>query len=111
VRLLLDEMYPRRLAEELREAGHDVVGVVERPELVGRPDVEIAGWARDHQRVVVSENVVDFVSLGASERGGLLLLNARRWPRTPQALDTIRAAIDGWLRKPHDERVATVEWL
>jgi predicted nuclease of predicted toxin-antitoxin system len=57
VRLLLDEMYPRRLAEQLRDAGHDVAAVVERPDLVGRPDVDIARWARERQRVVVTENV------------------------------------------------------
>jgi predicted nuclease of predicted toxin-antitoxin system len=63
VKLLLDEMYPRQLAERLRNGGHDVVGVVERGDLVGRPDLEIARWAREQERVVVTENVVDFVSL------------------------------------------------
>ncbi len=36
MKLLLDEMYPRRLAEQLRAEGHDVVAVVELPDLVGR---------------------------------------------------------------------------
>lgn len=38
MRLLLDEMYPGRLAEQLRRAGHDVVGVVERAELTESHD-------------------------------------------------------------------------
>jgi hypothetical protein len=111
VRLLLDEMYPAKLAEQLREAGHDVVGVVERPGLVGRPDAEIARWARGQGRVVVTENVIDFASLDAAEHGGVLLLNARRWPRTPRGLARIRAAIDAWLRGRREGDSATVQWL
>jgi predicted nuclease of predicted toxin-antitoxin system len=48
VRLLLDEMYPRRLAEQLRDSGHDVVAVVEVPDLVSREDAEVVRWARTH---------------------------------------------------------------
>ena len=67
VKLLLDEMYPRRLAEQLRADGHDVVAVVELSDLVGRPDV--TRFARESGRVVVTENVVDYARLdaGASE--------------------------------------------
>jgi hypothetical protein len=111
VRFLLDEMYPRRLAEQLRDAGHDVVAVVERPDLVGRPDVDIARWAREQQRVVVTENVVDYVSLDERQHARLLLLSARRWPRTPRGIDRIRAALDAWLTEPHDAQAAIVEWL
>ena len=111
MRLLLDEMYPRQLAEQLRDAGHDVVGVVERSDLVGRPDLEIAHWAREQDRVVVTENVVDFVSLDASDRGGLLLLNARRWPRTAGGLGRIGAALQDWITRPRDPATFTVDWL
>lgn len=111
VKLLLDEMYPRRLADQLRDAGHDVVAVVERPELVGRPDEEIAGWALDHQRVVVTENVADFLALGAQGHAGLLLLNARRWPRTPGGLRRIYSSLDSWLKSARDRDSVVLEWL
>ena len=111
MRLLLDEMYPRQLAEQLREAGHDVVGVVEQADLVGRPDLEIARWAREQDRVVVTENVVDFVALDAGDHAGLLFLNARRWPRSPQGIGRIRAGIDVWLADSHEKDLATVQWL
>lgn len=111
MKLLLDEMYPRRLARQLRDAGHDVVAVVERPELVGRPDEEIAGWALDHRRAVVTENVADFLALGTQRHAGLLLLNARRWPRTPGGLERICSALDSWLKSARDREPVVVEWL
>jgi Domain of unknown function (DUF5615) len=117
VKLLLDEMYPRRLAEQLRAEGHDVVAVVELPDLVGREDAEVAGWAREHGRIVVTENVVDYATLEVDEHAGLLLVNARRWPRTPSSLPRLSAALRAWLeaRTGRDERtpraVGLVEWL
>jgi hypothetical protein len=111
VKLLLDEMYPQRLAEQLRDAGHDVLAVVERPELVCRPDEEIAGWARDHQRVVVTENVADFLGLEAQGHAGLLLLNARRWPRTPSGLGRICSSLDSWLKSAGNRDSVVLEWL
>jgi hypothetical protein len=110
VRLLLDEMYPRRLAEELRSAGHDVVAVVELPELIGRPDADVAHWARDEGRVVVTENVADFASLDVTDHGGLLFVNARRWRRTRSALPRLTQALDTWLGRRGDA-APVVEWL
>ena len=97
MKLLLDEMYPRRLAEELRAEGHDVVAVVELPDLVGREDAEVARWAREHGCVVVTENVVDYAPMDVDEHAGLLLVNARRWPRTPSGLPRLLPALRSWL--------------
>ena len=97
MKLLLDEMYPRRLAEQLRAEGHDVVAVVELPDLVGREDAEVARWAREHGRVVVTENVADHAPLDVDEHAGLLLVNARRWPRTPSGLPRLLTALRSWL--------------
>jgi hypothetical protein len=117
VKLLLDEMYPRRLAEQLRAEGHDVVAVVELPDLIGREDPEVARWAREHGRVVVTENVVDYAPLDVDEHAGLLLVNARRWPRTPSGLPRLLAALHSWLEARTDgddssERgTGLVQWL
>jgi hypothetical protein len=114
VRLLLDEMYPRRLAEQLRAAGHDVVAVVEVPVLVAREDVEVARWARETGRVVVTENVIDYAPLDLDAHAGLLLVNGRRWPRTPSGLPRLLVALRSWLdaRTGDDEaRRGVVEWL
>lgn len=109
MRLLLDEMYPRRLAEQLRADGRDVVAVVEIPDLVGRPDAEVVLWAREQSRIVVTENVADYATLGPAERVGLLLVNARRWPRTPVGLPRLGAALAAWLAADDDQ--GGVRWL
>ncbi|MDK3256594.1 DUF5615 family PIN-like protein [Blastococcus capsensis] len=113
MRLLLDEMYPRRLAEQLRAEGHDVVAVVELPDLVGHEDADIARWARQNRRVVVTEKIVDFAPLDVEEHAGLLLVNARRWPRTPSGLPRLLAALHA--RPGVDDRsrrsAGLVEWL
>ena len=116
MRLLLDEMYPRRLAEQLRAEGHDVVAVVELPDLLGQEDAEVARWARDEGRVVVTENVVDFAPLDLDSHAGLLLVNGRRWPRTPSGLPRLVTALRAWLdaRTGDDgsrRGVVLVEWL
>jgi hypothetical protein len=111
VRLLLDEMYPRLLAEELRDAGYDVVAVVERPDLIGRSDLDIVRWALDDRRVVVTENVVDFAVLDAADHAGLLLVNARRWPRTAAGRGRLRDALAAWLDRPRDEKHYLLDWL
>ncbi len=97
MRLLLDEMYPPRLAVQLRADGYDVVAVVEFPELVGRADAEVARWARESDRVLVIENVVDHAPSDVEAHAGLLLLDARRWPRTPSGLPRLLTALRSWL--------------
>ncbi|SFP89163.1 Mut7-C RNAse domain-containing protein [Geodermatophilus dictyosporus] len=114
MRLLLDEMYPRRLAEQLRAAGHDVVAVVELPDLVGREDVEVARSAQETGRIVVTENVRDYAPLDLDAHAGLLLVNGRRWSRAPSGLPRLLAALQAWLdaRAGGDEaRRGVVEWL
>jgi hypothetical protein len=117
VRLLLDEMYPPRLAVQVRADGYDVVAVVELPDLVGREDAEVTRWAREHGRVVVTENVVDYAPLDAEAHAGLLLVNARRWPRTPNGQPRLLTALRTWLRAhagpgyAADSGAGLVEWL
>ncbi|MFT3851735.1 MAG: DUF5615 family PIN-like protein [Ilumatobacteraceae bacterium] len=62
MRLLLDEMYGERLAELLRERGHDAVHVRDVG-LGGVPDVDVLRHAADERRTLVTENAVDFVPL------------------------------------------------
>ena len=117
MRLPLDEMHPRRLAEKLRTEGHDVVAVVELPDLVGREDAEVARWARESGRVVVTENVVDYASMDVEQHAGLLLVNARRWPQNPSGLPRLLTALRVWLgarpgeNTPTSQGVGLVEWL
>lgn len=111
MRLLLDEMYPQRLAKSLRDAGHEVVAVLERVDLRARPDADVARWARDHGHVVVTENVADFTALARDEPVGLLFVNGRRWPRSPGGLARLEVALDQRLRGRSAGEVETVDWL
>ena len=111
MKLLLDEMYPRRLAEQLRSDGHDVIAVVELDELVGRPDIEVAHVARDQGRALVTENVVDYAPLDLSEHAGLILVNASRWPRTPKGVPRLRQALRARLEDRPSPGPGLVEWL
>ena len=70
MRLLLDEMYPSALAEQLRNNGHDVSAITERPELRSLSDADVFATAQHERRAVVTENIADFVPLveGADQR-------------------------------------------
>lgn len=87
MRILLDEMYPPAIAEQLRARGHDVEAVTERSELRALPDEEIFAVAQDEHRAVVTENVVDFLPIAdrREARGtphhGLILVDPAKYRR------------------------------
>jgi predicted nuclease of predicted toxin-antitoxin system len=62
VRLLLDEQFSHRIAEALRANGHDVRATDELG-LNGAPDEELLVIALDQGRVLVTNNVADFVPI------------------------------------------------
>jgi predicted nuclease of predicted toxin-antitoxin system len=70
VKLLLDEMFSPAIADHLRQSGHDVVAVKERPDLVQRADSYVFDAAQAEGRVVVTENVRDFRQIAQEESGG-----------------------------------------
>jgi predicted nuclease of predicted toxin-antitoxin system len=120
VRLLIDEMWPTTLAEELRRRGHDVVAVTERPDLAHRSDDVIFDHAGKEGRVVFTENVPDFVPLatGLLSTGGafpgLLLTSNAAWPRgNPRTLGRVVRALDTFLSAhPSDTALqGRIEWL
>ena len=59
MKLLIDEMYPRVIARELRARGHDATSVHEAPGR-GTLDEEVFDHARSEGRAVVTENVRDY---------------------------------------------------
>ena len=59
MKLLLDEMYPSRIADELRTRGHDVLSVDQAPGS-GTPDEDVLEHARSEGRALVTENVRDY---------------------------------------------------
>lgn len=119
MKLLLDEMYPPRLAEELRRRGHDVVAVEERPDLKGMEDEPLLIAATSEDRVLVSENVADFpeivATLGAERRShsGVILVASRTFPRTERGFGQLVRALDAHLERLGAEQTVRdgLHWL
>lgn len=92
MRLLLDEMHSPEVAARLRAKGYDVVAVAEEPDLRGLDDDSVLAVAALDGRVVVTENVDDFVRLSkrwaADEQAhaGIVLTTDKRFPRSDKEL-------------------------
>jgi len=91
-RLLLDEMYPPRLAQQLRSHGLDVDAITEQPALLGTSDPAILELATAQSRILFTNNVKDFMPLhtqwGAIGRqhAGLLLVSSKAFPQARGSL-------------------------
>lgn len=92
MRLLLDEHYHPVIAEELRRRGFDVIAVAEtgfvaRGGLRGLLDQPLLRRAMAEDRVLVTENVRDFVPIHRAllSRGethaGIIVTSSRRYSR------------------------------
>ena len=102
MKLLLDEMYPPAVAEQLRARGHDVVSVHEANyrRLESAPDEKLFAAALAEDRALVTENVPDFRRLDAEAlaRGEphavLIFTSNRQFPRgQPATTGRLVAAI------------------
>jgi hypothetical protein len=119
LRLLLDEMYPVRIATELRKRGHDVLAVVERSELRATEDGELLLTATAQGRVVATEDVGDFLELVsdfASEgraHSGVILVPATTFPRTDRGYGVLIRALHVYLEEHEGETNVPggIHWL
>lgn len=115
MKLLLDEMYSERVAESLREQGHDAVHVREIG-LGGALDAEVLARAGEEGRTVVTENAADFLPLldhrqsaGLPMTAVLIALTANRG--TGGSLHArLAAAIHEWAAETPDP-YAHAHWL
>lgn len=81
MRLLLDaNLSGRRLARPLRDDGHDVMALSERPDLEGLADPEVLALAASEGRILITRNSRDFAPLlrdwaeaGRSHAGCILI--------------------------------------
>jgi hypothetical protein len=119
LRVLVDEMYPPSIAEQLRRRGHDVEAVTERPELRALADAEIFAVAQRERRAVVTENVADFSGLADEHdrRGqlhhGLVLVDPGRYPRgSARTIGRMVTELDRLLgERQGDEPGSSRHWL
>ena len=99
MRLLLDEQHDPTIAKVLRSEGHDVIAVAERPELPGISDRDLLGAAIAERRALLTENVRDFAVIHQQRLAegqshyGIVLTDARRFPRQKAARRALLAAI------------------
>jgi predicted nuclease of predicted toxin-antitoxin system len=108
VRLLIDEMYSPTIADQLRARGHDAIAVHDVPGLGGLADAALLQWAHDHERAVITENVVDFLALhsmwlrSGERHSGIILGSNAAYPRA-------RASTVGALVKALDQLLSEVD--
>ncbi|GAC1573420.1 MAG: hypothetical protein NVS3B18_06790 [Candidatus Dormibacteria bacterium] len=115
--MLLDEMFDPEIARQLRSRGLDVVGAVEMTQLRALSDREVLAHATESGRVLVSENVQDFLPLHAEhveagvKHAGLLLTTHRRYPRTRQGIGALVTALVAVCAQPEPDPANQVNWL
>lgn len=119
MRLLLDEMYPPAIAEQLRMRGHDVEAVAARAGLRSLPDVEIFSVAQAERRTVVTENVADFSILADrfdaqnQAHHGIVFVNPSKYPRgDARTIGRMVTALGDLLAgHPADDATSVRHWL
>jgi predicted nuclease of predicted toxin-antitoxin system len=116
-RLLLDEMFAPAIAAEIRELGHDVIAVADRPDLRSKSDEEIFAWANTEKRLLLTENVKDFrpILLRALQAEtpscGLLFTSSRAFPRSRKNPGPLIHALNAWLTAGPPALPVTEAWL
>jgi hypothetical protein len=115
--LPLDEMFSPAIAAELRERGHDVIAVADRPDVRAKSDEEIFAWARTERRWLLTENVKDFrpimlhVLSAGSPGCGLLFTSSRAFPRSRKNPGPLINALHAWLTDGPPAPPVTESWL
>jgi hypothetical protein len=123
VKLVLDEHYSPAVAEQLRLRGYDVIPVAERigaelAQLRRMPDEELQRWARGESRILVTENVRDFMAIHhaflarGEPHAGILFTSPRKFPRRTGAVGVLVSALAAFMnRQEPGALVGDVAWL
>jgi predicted nuclease of predicted toxin-antitoxin system len=119
LKLLLDEHFPPDIAKRLRQRGHDVVAVCERPDLISAEDEALLALSTTEQRALLTNNVRDFVPIATRWGGegrshhGLLLVSDRTLRRSRNTIGAYVRAIHRLLREhPAEDALRDqIRWL
>jgi uncharacterized protein DUF5615 len=117
VHVLLDEMFSPRIAAELVERGYDCRSAAADPLLRERPDDALFAVAVAEQRILVTENVVDFERLRrdrVAERADvppLIYTSSSAFPRDRRYVRRLVEALDGALKTDAVTQHGGVLWL
>jgi hypothetical protein len=105
VKLLLDEQISGKVAERLRDRGHDVTAATDDPSLRGLSDPDLFEVAQQQGRALVTYNRVDFEPIIREyaqvdrEHNGLVIVHPTRFPSWEFA--RLAAAIEDLLKGPN----------
>jgi hypothetical protein len=97
--LLLDEMFPRAMADQLNATGHDVRAVVADPEFAGLPDEDVLAGATEAGRALVTANIKDFMPIDARYRtvsrshAGLVMVSSKTFPQGKAYVVAVTSAV------------------
>ena len=86
MRLLLDEQISGKVAERLREQGHDFLATTADPTLRGLDDPDLFEVAQKQERALVTYNRADFEAIVPEyaatrrEHNGLVIVHPTRFP-------------------------------
>lgn len=114
MKLLLDEQISPRVAERLRQRGHDVVAVAEQAALRGLADPELFDIAQTQERAVVTYNRADFEALvreyaqAGRQHHGLAIVHPLRLPGSD--LRRLCAALEKFIEEPR-RGMSFMAWL
>src|SRR5271169_6075413 len=114
LRVLLDEMYPAALAQDLRTAGIEAATAAEMG-LAGRSDPDVLAVAVAEGYVLLTENVSDFARLAAEHLAagrhhpGVLIALSSRFSRRPSGIRGITAAVSALADDQLEDRLVYLE--
>lgn len=114
MKLLLDEQISGKVAERLRDRGHDVIAATDDPSLRGLSDPDLFEVAQQQGRGLATYNRADFEPIIRDyaqtdrEHHGLVIVHPTRFPSWEFARLTM--AIEGLLAAP-DLGMSFVVWL
>jgi len=104
VKLLLDEQISGKVAERLRDRGHDLIATTADPSLRGLSDPDLFEVAQGQSRAVVTYNRPDFEAIvreyaeANREHHGLVIVHPARFPSWE--FSRLSAALDALLKDP-----------
>lgn len=116
MRLLLDEHISRRVAEQLRARGEDVLAVTEQAELRGLDDEALLAWCTAKDRVIVTYDR-DFADLlqqrlaTETPTAGVVIVPSQRFPGGDRHPGRLLRALSALLEQPEDAVRGRLTWL
>jgi predicted nuclease of predicted toxin-antitoxin system len=119
LKVLLDEMFSRTLADALRARGRDAVTVLEQVTTPGLRDAAVMAMATDLRRALVTADLNDFrerFAVAASPTGpghfGLVLVSGRYSIRSSGSAKLIEALDELMAKNPEESGLANREaWI